>query len=409
MTLMLDMPLRRSGRLERILVKLVLALGVFAGAASMRILDALLPAVATAFAMRVGSLGAVVSAYALSYSLCQVAWGRIGDRRGPLRMIAWAALGSALAAGACALAPSFGLLVAARLLAGGVASAIGPLALTWIAHATPAGERAVTIARMSSASIIGTTAGQLGGGVVGGLLGWRAAFLVIAVLFLAAAAALTVAIRRSPTLARIGRSDGRRTTGLVELARQPAVRRVLCAVAVEGVAMYMAFTYVGALLQSRLGVDTVSSGVLISCFGLGGLAFVLIAPPLLRRWRESARAIVGASLASVGFVTLLRVDTAAFAAGSLLLLGLGFFLLHNIFQVRAAQMAPGETGAGVSLFAATFFLAQAVGSAVGGTLLDRVGFTAPFLLAPAILLCLGVSLACWPSEADDLAQSARSG
>lgn len=372
-----------------------LALAVFAGAASLRILDAVLPAIAQDLQTNLGTTGVIVSAYALSYGICQILYGPMGDRKGLLRVIVWAAAGSALAAAACAAAPSLHWLIVGRLAAGGVAAAIGPLALAWISSETVQAKRAVAVARMSSASIIGTTAGQVGGGLVGQAVGWRACFLVLAALFACAALALrglTERTEREATSQATARSG---PVALAGLLRLPAVRWVLFCVGVEGLGMYVGLAYLSALLRQRLAVDTAGAGLLVAFFGVGGCAFVVVAHRLVNRWPEPARATVGGCLAGVGFLGVALATSAAAAAAALFVLGLGFFLLHNIFQVRATEMAPQATGAGVSLFAATFFVAQAVGAAIGGRLVDGLGAQAPAFVSAAILTCFGLTAGWW--------------
>jgi MFS transporter, YNFM family, putative membrane transport protein len=159
-----------------VLVLAVLGLAVFAGAASMRILDALLPSVARQFGQSIGTTSMTITAYALSYGCCQFFYGPLGNRIGPYRIVCWAAALSAGVALCCAFAPSLPWLILMRLIAGGIAAAIGPLALTWISHATPTHDRPVVVARMSSASILGATVGQVSSGLIGQAVGWRASF-----------------------------------------------------------------------------------------------------------------------------------------------------------------------------------------------------------------------------------------
>lgn len=380
---------------DDLLIRVALALAVFAGAASMRVLDAVLPIIAQHYRAGLGTTGGVVSAYALSYSICQVFYGPLGDRKGLLRVVTWAATGSAIAAAACAAAPSLTLLIAGRFAAGGVAAAIGPLALAWISQEAEPSNRAVSIARMSLASIIGTTAGQVGGGLVGQFLGWRSCFLVVAAFFGFAAILLHFLTRQKRY--RSG-SEGARTVGRllpVDLLRLPAVQWVLIAVAVEGVGMYTGFTYVSALLRSSLVIDTAEAGLLVSFFGLGGCAFIGTARTLIRHWSTPVRIAAGASAAGAAFIALGFVSTAPEAALVLFILGFGFFLLHNVFQVRATEMAPFAVGASVSLFASTFFLAQAVGAGVGGCLVDRLGPQLPPLLSGMLLIAFGLSVRAW--------------
>lgn len=363
-----------------------LAVAVFAGAMSMRVLDALLPTIARHYGHSVGTVGAAVTAYAISYSGLQLFYGPLGDRMGPLRVVAIAAFCSGLAAMACAAAGTLEWLVALRFVAGGVAAGIGPLAMAWVGHATSPDERAVVIARMTAASILGTTAGQAGGGALGVLFGWESAFLGIGAAFILSGIGLAAIGRRAPGLATIGRADRGTTAapGFLALLARPAIRVVLLGVVIEGFAMSMSFTYIAAHLEqgAHLGPGQVS--LLIALFGAGGVAFV-ISVRLLLRLDESARAGLGGAGLALGYLALLAAATPWAIGAALFIMGVGFFMLHNIFQVRATRMAPDATGAGISLFAATFFLGQALGASFGGAAFDRIG-AAPLFAGSAALL-----------------------
>jgi MFS transporter, YNFM family, putative membrane transport protein len=377
-------------------VKTVLATAVLAGAASMRSLDTLLPDVAQYYGRSVGTSGAAVTAYAISYSGCQLLYGPAGDRMGPYRIITLAAILSSLAALGCALAPTFTWLVALRFLAGAVAAAVGPLTIAFISHATDSQERPVAVAHLTGASIIGGAAGQAGGGLIGQILNWQAGFLFIAILFALSGWAMARTGARHPHLRAIGRTaageSGIPGAQLGALLRRPAVRLTLIAVGVEGLATYASFTYVSAMLHGRFALGTAMIGLLIGLFGVGGIVFVLIVRRLIRRLRESRRAALGGILLGVGFVVLTLGRSLFIVGAAIFALGLGFFMLHNVLQVRATHMAPDTPGAAISLFAASFFSAQALGVTIGGWSFDHLGASTLCYSSAALLAGLGLAM-----------------
>jgi MFS transporter, YNFM family, putative membrane transport protein len=393
-----------SGELR--VIKTVLAAAVLAGAASMRSLDTLLPDIAAYYGQSVGSAGAAVTAYAISYSGCQLLYGPAGDRIGPYRIITLAAILSAVAAVGCALAPTFTWLVALRFLAGGVAAAIGPLAIAFISHATSSQERPVAVAHITGASIIGGAAGQLGGGLIGQMFNWQAGFLIIALLFALSGWAMARTGSRNPRFRAIGRRHashgGIPGARFAALIRRPAVRLTLIGVGVEGLAMYTSFTYVSAMLQKRFALGTATIGSLIALYGVGGIVFVLMARHVVRGVRESRRAVLGGALLGIGFLLLTFVHSPSTAGCALFILGLGFFMLHNVLQVRATHMAPDAPGTAISLFAATFFFAQAVGAMLGGWSFDHLGSSLSCGCSAIVLAGLGVAIG-WISRRQELA------
>jgi len=58
------------------------------------------------------------------------------------------------------------------------------------------------------------------------------------------------------------------------------------------------------------------------------------------------------------------------AALAVLVMGTGFYMLHNTLQTNATQMAPEKRGTAVSQFAFCLFVGQSVGAAVFGAILN---------------------------------------
>jgi predicted MFS family arabinose efflux permease len=102
------------------------------------------------------------------------------------------------------------------------------------------------------------------------------------------------------------------------------------------------------------------------CFGAGGLSFAVLSRRLVLQLGEVGLVRGG------GFVLLVTVSVIAFAPGvvptalACLMMGLGFYMLHNTLQTNATQMAPERRGAAVSAFALSFFIGQSCGVAIAG-------------------------------------------
>lgn len=389
------------------MVTYALGAGIFAGAASMRILDALLPKIAGDFGQSMGATGIAVTAYALSYSGCTLVYGPLSDRYGPYKVITLAAFFSAIASMGCVAAATLEWLTAMRLIAGSVAAAIGPLTLAWIGAATSAQERPVFIANLTGASILGAMVGQFGGGMIGAFFDWRLSFFVIAIVFALAGAALARAGAAHPHYRLIGRRDEtapqKKTAGFLQILRRRAVLLVLAGVGVEGMAIYMSFTYVAALLENRFPLGLGAIGALISLFGVGGLLFVLLVKFFVRNLSEKHRALLGGCSLGGGFATLMLTPSLFLTALAMTVLGFGFLMMHNILQVRATQMAPMSQGRALSLFAATFFAAQAVGAVIGGWSFDHLGPSVSFGASAIVLTFLGLAVAASPGSSESSA------
>ena len=106
-----------------------LSLGAFGAAASARVADPMLPALATGYGVGIGTAANVVTLFTLAYGVFQIVLGPFGDRYGKYRVIGWACATSAATALGCALAPTFGTLTVARFVAGATCAAIVPLSM----------------------------------------------------------------------------------------------------------------------------------------------------------------------------------------------------------------------------------------------------------------------------------------
>ncbi|HFD16921.1 MAG TPA: MFS transporter [Rhodospirillales bacterium] len=359
----------------------------------MRVSEPVLPQLAELFAVPPGRASVVFSAYALAYGLAQILWGPVGDRMGKLATITVLTLASAVTTALVALAPGLQLLALGRFVSGLTVAGIIPLAMAWIGETVPYDRRQPVLARYLTGQILGVVGGQAAGGIVGGMFGWRAAFLLLALVFLLAGLALLPEFRRHDV--RPGRGVRTRATGgfYLSLLGRPWVRVVLLVVALEGAVFFGAFAYVGAYLRTVHGLDYGLVGSLIALFGAGGLLFVAGVGRLVARLGERGLAAAGGLVAASAFALLPAASGVLLPGLAMFLLGVGFYMLHNTLQTNATQMAPEMRGVAVSAFASSFFLSQALGTWLGGRLVDLVGYTPLFLLAALAMPLLGLLFA----------------
>jgi MFS family permease len=141
-----------------------------------------LPALSLAFHAPPASVQWVVLGYLLAVSALVVAAGRLGDLAGRKRLLAIGIFGFSLAAALCAAAPGLPVLVAARALQGAGAAAMMALTMAAVRDALPSEATARAVGLLGTVSAAGTALGPSLGGVLLGGFGWRAVFLLQAVL-----------------------------------------------------------------------------------------------------------------------------------------------------------------------------------------------------------------------------------
>lgn len=173
-----------------------LTLAALLAALGTSVANVALPTLATEFGIAPGQAQWIVLAYLLAMTATAVQVGRLGDRFGRRRTLL-IGLGVFLGATlACALAPSFALLVTARAVQGIGAAVLVALPLA-LARDLVAPERLGSVmGLLGSAAAIGTALGPAAGGLLLGAFEWQAMFLavlpvgVVALILLSGSAAL---------------------------------------------------------------------------------------------------------------------------------------------------------------------------------------------------------------------------
>ena len=67
----------------------------------------------------------------------------------------------------------------------------------------------------------------------------------------------------------------------------------------------------------------------------------------------------------------------------MVLIGLGFYMVHNTFQTNATQMAPQARGTALAMFSSVLYAGITVGVAVSAPIVDRYS-AVPVFIASAI-------------------------
>jgi predicted MFS family arabinose efflux permease len=367
---------------------LLMAVAAFVSGANLRVADPLIPKLAETFATSVGTAAGVVTAFTLAYGLFQLIHGPLGDSVGKLRMVVLGLNVAGLACVGCALAPSLPVLSALRFVAGAGAAAIIPLSLAYIGDHVPYERRQATLGRFIGATLLGQVFGPLLGGALSEFVDWHEVFLVLgAIFFVVGLLLLPEARRAGAPRARSAFNPLRRYR---DLARDPWVRVVLATVALEGFAFYGALAYLGAYLKDRFQLGYLLIGLIIAGFSVGGVIYSVLVKWLLARLGERGLAVGGGATMMLCFGGIALAPAWGASVPFFILIGLGFYMLHNTLQTRATEMAPKVRGSAVSFFAFCLFLGQATGVAVAGVAVERVGYVPMLLAAGAGILALSL-------------------
>ncbi|MCZ6597352.1 MAG: MFS transporter [Planctomycetota bacterium] len=126
--------------------------------------------------------GILFSVFAVASVVAMPLWGRLGDRIGHGRALVRSAFGGALVLGLNAAAPTYGLLVGARVLLGAATSGASATAFGVAATSTAVERRGGALGAAFSARALAMSVGALAGGALAALLGIRGLFALGALL-----------------------------------------------------------------------------------------------------------------------------------------------------------------------------------------------------------------------------------
>ena len=163
---------------SRIATLVIVSLGLFMVVLDNLVVNVALPTIHRDFGASVQSLEWIVNAYVLAYAVLLLTGSVLGDRFGRKRMfIAGILLFTAASAGS-ALAPTTGMLIAARALQGVGAAIVTPLTLTLIADAFPPERRGIALGVWSGISGTAVALGPLVGGAMIQIASWHWIFWI---------------------------------------------------------------------------------------------------------------------------------------------------------------------------------------------------------------------------------------
>ncbi|MGW0970492.1 MFS transporter [Streptomyces sp. NPDC002516] len=370
------------------LALLALAVGAFGIGTTEFAMMGLLPDVAGDLGISIPSAGHLVSAYALGVvigaPLLAAATARMPRRTVLMALMGLFVAGNALSA----LAPDENWLLAARFLSGlphGAFFGVGAVVATGlVAPERKARSVSLMFLGLTVANIAGVPAATL----VGQHLGWRATFLGVSAIGVAAVAALFLLIPRTPAHAPVGGLRG-------ELAAlRPLPVWLALGTTVAGfAALFSAYSYIAPMLTDAAGYTEGSVTPLLALFGVGATAGNLLGGRLAD---QAMRGTLFGGLASMvavlaAFPLLMRTEWSA--ALAVVLLGTAAFVTGSPLQLMVMEKAAAAPSLASSANQAAFNLANAGGAWIGGLALAAgLGATSP-ALAGAGLAVLGLAVA----------------
>lgn len=343
---------------------LALAIGAFGIGVTEFTPMGMLPLMGADLDASIPAMGLVVSAYALGVlfgaPLMTLATARMPRRRLLIGLMAIFTVGNLMAA----LADSYAMLIAARLITSLNHGAFFGVGSVVAAGLVAPERRGAAVATMFS----GLTVAAVGGGPLsawlGEVAGWRSVFWVITAVGVVAMVSLRVAL---PPLPADERADMR--AELRVLVRGP-VLAALALTTISFSAMFTVFTYIVPILRLETGASTSFVSLVLFLNGVG-LA--------LGNWlggQFAGRSVDGtirwSIAAHIAILVLFAwgMESAIPAAVLVALWGIASFATVSPLQMRVMEAASEAPNLASAMNIGAFNLANAIGAALGGGVID---------------------------------------
>lgn len=227
---------------------------------------------------------------------------------------------------------------------------------------------------------VGTVVSVPLGSYLGGLYGWRSAFVA------AAAVGTLTLVFQLFTLPRMAARITVQTASVLDLLRRPGIAMGMMGCVLAHTGQYALFTYIRPALESVSHIDVDGLSLMLLGFGVANFIGTLLAGWLMER---SLRATLTIMPALVGIAALSMIWLPVQATGLTMLValwGLAFGGVPVAWSNWVARAVPDQAETAGGMVVASVQSSIAAGAALGGAVFGLGGVTGVFITAGSVML-----------------------
>lgn len=359
-----------------------LTISAFAIGTTEFVIMGLLPIVARDLGVSIPAAGMLVTGYALGVvvgaPILTLATTRVPRKPLLIGLMAIFVLGNLIAA----IAPSYAVLMVARVVASFTHGAFFGVGSVVAAGMVPPDKRARAIAMMFTGLALANILGVPAGTAIGQAFGWRATFWAVTALGLLAALALAVLVR--PVAGHGGGNVRREVAALRSLQVWVALATTMLGFG----GVFVVLTYIAPILEEVTGLAPGTVTLVLFLFGLGLTIGNMLGGRLADRALMPSLIATLAILAAVMLLFAVTMQAPALAIVTIFVWGVAAFATIPGLQTRVVEKARAAPNLAASLNIGAFNLGNAIGAAIGGGLIDA-GFSYPMVAVAGAVMSAG--------------------
>ena len=279
-----------------------------------------------------------------------------------------------------AFSSSLTILLTMRLLLGVALGGFWSMAAAVTMRLVPARLVPRALSFIFSGIAVGTVVSVPLGSYLGGLYGWRSAFIA------ATAVGVLTLIIQLFTLPRMAPRKTVRTASVIELLRRPGIAPGMIGCVLAHTGQYALFTYIRPALESVVPIDVNSLSLMLLGFGIANFVGTLLAGWLME---YSLRTTLVLMPALVGIAAFFMIWLPVQITGLMFLIvlwGLAFGGVPVAWSNWVTRAVPDQAETAGGMVVASVQSSIAAGAALGGLVFGFSGVTGVFTTAGCVML-----------------------
>ncbi|MEF3080105.1 MFS transporter [Winogradskyella poriferorum] len=329
----------------------------------------LLPTVANDLNTSISSAGLLVSLYAVGVAIGAPVLTALTSQVARKRLLIAIMLLFIIGNGLAAIAPSFILLILARILTGFTHGVFFSIGSTIAASLVPEDKRASAISIMFAGLTVAIVTGVPLGTYIGQNFGWRATFIGVAILGIIGAVASYFLVPTS-----IKSSKPLRIVDQLKVLKNRSILLVLAITALGYGGTFVTFTYLAPLLEEVTGFSANMTSVLLLVYGIAIALGNVIGGKVSNKKPGKALMVMFALQAIVLFILYFTASSQIWSVVTLFFMGILAFSNVPALQLYVVKMSekylPGTEDVSSALNIAAFNVGIAIGAYVGGLIVE---------------------------------------